>query len=316
MLIVPFDVEASYAAGKYGGTSHLDRMKEALAFLRSHDLFKNRPKSFFWMVHFWQMSSWAMNSSGVFPQDGLDVIHDMSLGRFEWYHANYNEYQSMRQQGKQCFDDVPLALQQWEDWRCTVVAPYFHNQAISVVSPSYREWANRPNKIHFRWEYRRYFSDYGGDPNIRQKAKELQHLPGYVIGRQTLPQIYQQELVGSQFVLVVRGDTPTSSHFSDAVAAGCIPVVVSNGFFQYGAPFNRILNLHEVIPTIDEDEWVSSPTKATEEFLSRIADKKQEIFERFDAVRHSLLWEPSEESQRTQNAATAVLTQWKIDCGP
>merc|ERR1719343_598270 len=114
MLIVPFDVEASYAAGKYGGTSHLDRMKEALAFLRSHDLFKNRPKSFFWMVHFWQMSSWAMNSSGVFPQDGLDVIHDMSLGRFEWYHANYNEYQSMRQQGKQCFDDVPLALQQWE----------------------------------------------------------------------------------------------------------------------------------------------------------------------------------------------------------
>ena len=134
-------------------------------------------------------------------------------------------------------------------------------------------------------------------------------------GRKTsLDHLSPRGLVG--FILVVRGDTPTSSHFSDAIAAGCIPVIVSNGFFQYGAPFNRLLNLQDVIASVDEDEWVASPTNATEEFLRPIPDKKQETFERFDAVRHSLLWEPSEESQRTQNAATAVLTQWKIDCGP
>lgn len=262
------------------------------------------------------MSSWAMNSSGVFPENGLDVIHEMTLGRFEWYHANHNEYQALKDQRKTCFDYVPIAIRQWEDWRCTVVAPYFHSPAISVVSPSYREWASRPTKIHFRWEYKRDFGFWWGSTNIRKNAHELQTLPGYVIGRQTPPDIYQQELVASQFVLIVRGDTPTSSHFSDAIAAGCIPVIVSNGFFQYGAPFNSILDLQDAIPTIDEDEWASNPTNATEGFLRRIVDKKKEIFERFDAVRHSLLWEPSEEPQTTQNAATAVLTQWNNDCGP
>ncbi|CAM9812519.1 unnamed protein product, partial [Phaeothamnion confervicola] len=44
------------------------------------------------------------------------------------------------------------------------------------------------------------------------------------------PEAYREEVFGSKFCFVFACDDPQTSRFYDAVAAGCIPIIVNDHF--------------------------------------------------------------------------------------
>lgn len=60
------------------------------------------------------------------------------------------------------------------------------------------------------------------DPNITERQRRSARIPNYD------PHSYVRELRQSQFCLHLRGDTTTSRRIFDALAAGCVPVLISD----------------------------------------------------------------------------------------
>ena len=106
----------------------------------------------------------------------------------------------------------------------------------------------------------------------------------------TSPQAYAKELAASKYCLVLRCDDPQTSRFYDSIAAGCIPIVISDGFhlvvvrwkptpsiarepivtqkcqhsvsaltlahFAAQAPFSSVVNYASFSVTIPESMWM------------------------------------------------------------
>ena len=68
----------------------------------------------------------------------------------------------------------------------------------------------------------------------------------------------------SKFCLVLRGDTPTSHAFYNAISAACIPVVISNYFKKVGVPFPHKISLDSIAIDIREQTFLRSPAKVFE----------------------------------------------------
>jgi hypothetical protein len=70
---------------------------------------------------------------------------------------------------------------------------------------------------------------------------------------------YESGLQASMFCLVLRGDTTTSRRLFDAIAAGCIPVVISD---DINLPFSSHIEWSSFLITLPEQEILSSSGSA------------------------------------------------------
>lgn len=70
---------------------------------------------------------------------------------------------------------------------------------------------------------------------------------------------YRSVMLSSTFCFHIKGDTPTSRRFFDAIAAGCIPVIISDGMRQ-NTPFPWRLDYEGFTVSVPEREWLRSPT--------------------------------------------------------
>jgi hypothetical protein len=86
-------------------------------------------------------------------------------------------------------------------------------------------------------------------------------LPASSIGFDITKDEWMRAFVSSQYCLVVRGDTPHSHAMINAVRAGCIPVVVSDYYEEYAAPFKSTLSMHDFCFILDEQKFLADPTK-------------------------------------------------------
>ena len=126
---------------------------------------------------------------------------------------------------------------------------------------NYNEWIQRKHLIflHTR-ENRRYSS---------QMASDLRSLPLDNIifknkGSIGFPLPYEDwltDITTSKFCFVMRGDTPTSHTFNNAIAVGSIPVVISNHFDLVGLPFIDKTLFNESIIRIEENYFLQNPDK-------------------------------------------------------
>ncbi|CAM9487136.1 unnamed protein product [Phaeothamnion confervicola] len=66
-------------------------------------------------------------------------------------------------------------------------------------------------------------------------------IPGSLIARGHGAK-YTTEIKQAKFCLVLGCDNPQTSRFLDAMAAGCIPVTINNGYRLVVAPFSKLLN--------------------------------------------------------------------------
>ena len=79
----------------------------------------------------------------------------------------------------------------------------------------------------------------------------------------------------SQFCLAIRGDSPHTHALVRTIRAGCMPVVISDYYPQFGSPLSSIVAMEEYSIMIPEAEFISNPTQA----LLKLRDIPTEILQ-------------------------------------
>ena len=128
---------------------------------------------------------------------------------------------------------------------------------------------------------------------------------------------YSLTLLDSSFCLVLRGDTPTSRRFFDAVAAGCVPVVVSDGLLphpeflthcealkhsewcrqhQGQLPFASFLNYSGFVVEVPEAEFVAEDGEGALRLIQQLRELKDDqrhfraLYRELIGARESLIY--------------------------
>nr|UZT28779.1 hypothetical protein [Nucleocytoviricota sp.]UZT29055.1 hypothetical protein [Nucleocytoviricota sp.] len=82
-----------------------------------------------------------------------------------------------------------------------------------------------------------------------------------------------KDITNSKFCFVIRGDTPTSHAFCNALSAGSIPVIISNHYDYVGLHFINKDLLNNAVIRFDENYFLQNPEKVIN-FLENISKEK------------------------------------------
>merc|ERR1719356_83302 len=184
--------------------------------------------------HAWVVADWAINFGRASESE---LFKEMSIGRIEVVNKE-----------AAATSNRPQAVEQS---RCSFVVPYASDLAYLERwhnAPSFKDWHERKHILNFRFEDRQYVLFCKADPcdgapdatPLRRKALELKDYFGdeAMIAMERVPMDqFVDELHDAKFCLVMRGDTPSSHSFYDALAANCIPILVSDEWDQVAGPF-------------------------------------------------------------------------------
>jgi hypothetical protein len=77
-------------------------------------------------------------------------------------------------------------------------------------------------------------------------------------------------LLRAKVSIFAGGDDPTSSRFYDAVAFGTPQIVISEGFYDQGAPFRCAVDYASVYYNLNEIDFQSASAKYMEEALTKL----------------------------------------------
>ena len=144
-------------------------------------------------------------------------------------------------------------------WRCSVVSPYVANFDEAARAHEASPTASRKTNFYF----------HGGANNrgtygyaFRQAAlAQLQALPSSYLSAIELPgnpapcrgavttncragrstRDFRERMASTKFNLVLRGDSPSSRRLYDGLAAGALPVLVSDQIWSVGLPFQCLV---------------------------------------------------------------------------
>ena len=86
-----------------------------------------------------------------------------------------------------------------------------------------------------------------------------------------------QDLMGSKFCLVIRGDTPHSHALFTAIRVGCIPVIISDWYPIYAPPFKSTLNMWDYCIFVPEKKFITAPVTALLKRLERLTAEQLQV---------------------------------------
>jgi len=249
--------------------------------------------------HFWLVADWAMNF-GRTVEDRQ--FQKMTVGRIETID---------KKEAK--IDRREAGMNQS---RCSVVVPYASDVAYEVdmsYQPSFEDWQARPNLVSFRFEDRQYTffckNRPASDPRSCPDAFDATPLRKHALafadqleGRATVAMgrlpiaAFTAEVKDAKFCLVIRGDTPSTHGLYDALAASCIPVLISDRFDEVAAPmgftFDGLVrdgfDINRTVIRVSEADWMNNTQGVIDRI--KVAKEDYELFHHMQRARKALLW--------------------------
>jgi len=232
LFIVPVFPHVSHTVQSCHGTDHPRRMQSAV------DALKQSP-------HF------ARNGG----RDHLIVCNSFRI-------ASLGPMRELLQNGTVAWFEDPRSVKKHEGpnhlysmatWRCTVVVPYQANPICRTMSATWSAPVrNATSSIFFQ-------GSLDAGRGVRIHVAKLSTYPGADIANSSRTNIIAVArsndmpsgsrftplgtavgMLRSNFCLVPKGDTPTSSRIYSAVACGCVPIIISNEFKSH-QPFPHVL---------------------------------------------------------------------------
>lgn len=124
---------------------------------------------------------------------------------------------------------------------------------------------------------------------------KLAGLPGVVIEAATAlknasyqpHEVYLQRMIRSTFCLAPRGDTASSRRVYEAIAAGCIPVIVSDAL---RLPFSRRLHWPDFSVRFSESEALADPRRLLRVLRQLPASRVERMKAAVLHVRPNFIW--------------------------
>lgn len=247
--------------------------------------------------HFFLAADWSMQFGRTLDQF---MFRNMTIGRIEAIDSRE------ARQSNRHFD--------MDQAGCAVVVPFASDVAYVknwTKRQSFEEWNARPNLVAFRFEKRQYTlfcnrtkcKDAVDATPLRTQALHLKKVVGErasIFDQRETVDSHSRDLHRSKFCLVIRGDTPSTHAFYDAVAADCIPVLVSDRWGTLAAPFAH--GRHGVIQggmdfsaftvRIPEQFWLQHIERVAERLQAIEADldRSKTLFYHLLHAKPSLLW--------------------------
>lgn len=292
IFVVPFDVSASYAAKSCGGSDHWTRLRRVINALYDSVWYqRNTGRDHFWTIPAYQLPKALRQGTKFFPsfaQEG--ILQNMTVGRY------LNYFQSIRHRTNIGFTSGPGA---WpfepEEWGCTIATPILSAKSITLQ-----------NEYSFdHWNRRNVFMFFRGRGHCAYRSAKVARTTAVRLGMQNLSwptriimsdehassrDAYFSEILDSKYCLIFACDDPQTSRFYDAIAAGCIPIVINDAWRPGVAAFTSRINYDAFTVTVPESLWNSNPAAA----LHFAYDQPQAALrKRYDALmraRPQLLW--------------------------
>ena len=259
LFIIPIDFEKLYFKYKDNMNEYYKILKEILNKISCNKYFNNG-KNHMLFTFLFNFSRWCDHSEIILPDSIISKFENCISTRYEIW--NQSKFQRVQFPHLNC-DGWTWQNQLWEITKQNIIIPCetWIDDSKNLKIYNYYEWIKRKHLIflHTR-ENRRYSS---------QMASDLRSLPIDNLifknkGSIGFPLPYDEwlrDITNSKFCFVMRGDTPTSHTFNNAIAVGSIPVVISNHFDLVGLPFIDKNIFNESIIRIEENYFLQNPEK-------------------------------------------------------
>ena len=229
LYIIPLLPRISHRAQNCLGMDHARRMEAAARALAASPHFVRRRGS----DHLLITNTFRLASFGAV----LPLLQNASVGWFE------HPLAEKKHKG-------PNKLYDQAAWRCTIVVPYLVSP-FCRTRPALPAPDERPTSVFFQGSVdagrgvRRHFEHLNAFPRAdvaNHSRSEILKVAREDRGSSSRfsPRGTAEGMLRSQFCLVPKGDTPTSSRLYLALACGCAPILISNEFAPH-QPFLHVL---------------------------------------------------------------------------
>lgn len=325
-FFVPFDVDASFALGEcvddnLQHSTHLERVHNLLDGLTASAYFKKYGGSnhVVALMHF-AFEPWRRLGSldpkrssaetysiaaAYFPANRIEVVQNMVIARPHNLRLKLPTAPLKRQSMNiskpkgfkpQVFGGGSVWWVEGEDWRCTVTLPVRTPNMLllpnSLKTFEFSSWKSRPHLLHYRGRQPQQCRSHAQPLNdVMSKLGYL--FPGSIIEANPAPRdTYAEELRSSKFCLVLRCDYAYRSRLYDAVAAGCIPVLINDGWHLTVAPFAEggFVQYSDFVISIPESMFLEHPPSALSYIYTMSESRMQRMHEHMLKARPSVVW--------------------------
>ena len=164
------------------------------------------------------------------------------------------------------FEISPYNKESYIFARDGIILPYKTDRDFPIIEPNFEEWKTRELKYFY---HTRSWGSANNATILRHKPVNLKHLFPGSLGFDIDKSEWINNWKNSKFSLVIRGDTPGSHAFVNAISVGSIPIIIADKQLKYKIgsfeeqvlPFKKKLKLDNFAVIINEEILLNSPEK-------------------------------------------------------
>lgn len=287
IFVISFPLLASYWC-KEG--NHLERVERVFSSLeKSHWFQRNSGRDHLILTWTWRISMWNSElHTSIIPRRWQKLLENVTQTRYERYHINPWVNATRNNSRFTHFEPTSLLQATWEMTRSAIVVPYATSLPIAKHT-TYEEWRRRKNFCFYYRANRTYA--HMSTPLRQLPEKKSHYFSGCDIGWRKPHAEWQESWSQSQFCFAIRGDTPSSHSFYNAVASDCIPVVISDVFEVVAMPFEDMMpNLRTYALHFTEETWLHNTSYVLSTLRSLSATEVKELLSGLNKVKTLLLY--------------------------